>query len=161
MKINKKTIDLLHEFESCRLEAYLCPAKIPTIGWGNTYYEDGSKVKLGNKITQERADSLFIVILNEKADLLRKKLGSRILTENQFGALLSFLYNVGPGLQSVKDGLFVLKNGKPSTLWRLVQHNPDDPLIANQFRLWINKGSSFEKGLKRRREAEIELYYSK
>jgi lysozyme len=165
MIITKPTVHLLHSFEDCqkkladgRLQAYQCPAKKWTIGWGNTFYEDGSKVKEGDIITQERADKLFVFILNQFADMLKKKLANTVLKPNQFGAVLSFLYNVGPGVKGVKAGLFILKDGSPSTLWRLLNHNPNDPLIDKEFVKWISAGSSFEKGLLRRRNAEVKLY---
>lgn len=171
MIINQKTISLLHAFESCELRAYLCPAALKnkaegkpifwTIGWGNTYYEDGSKVQKGDVITQQRADQLFENVLNQTANLLRSRLGSTVLTPNQFGAVLSFLYNVGPGNKN-KSGLFRLSGAtdNPSTLWRFILHNPNDLLIAKQFKAWISPGSGFENGLLRRRNAEVELYFS-
>ena len=41
MKVNEAGIKLMHDFEGLKLKAYLCPAKVWTIGYGNTYYEDG------------------------------------------------------------------------------------------------------------------------
>ena len=82
MRLNKAGIDLMHDFEGCRLEAYLCPASVPTIGYGSTYYEDGRPVKLGDAITQERADQLFQAIAEDFAKRVRSllKVG---LNENQ------------------------------------------------------------------------------
>ena len=56
----------MHHYEGLKLTAYLCPAKVWTIGYGNTFYENGTKVKQGDKITKERADQLFINITNKK-----------------------------------------------------------------------------------------------
>ena len=59
-------IKLIHSFETCVLKPYRCPAGIPTIGWGNTFYEDGTKVTMKDPpITQERADKLFEHILKD------------------------------------------------------------------------------------------------
>ena len=146
MKITKEGIDLIHDFESCRLEAYLCPANKWTIGWGNTYYADGSKVKEGDKITQEQANRLFEIILNNKIAQV-KKLVPPTLNDNQFSALISFVYNLGIG------------NFRESTLLKRVIADKDDPDISYQFSRWINKGTSFETGLRRRRKAEAELYF--
>ena len=148
MKINKKGIDLLHHFEALRLEAYLCPAKVPTIGWGNTRYENGTAVKLGDKITKERADELFENILNTFAVGVKRLVKSNI-NDNQFSALVCFAYNVGLG------------NFQKSTLLRILNENPNDPEIRNQFMRWNKAGGKVLNGLTRRRKAEADLYYDK
>jgi GH24 family phage-related lysozyme (muramidase) len=57
---SEKAITVLHHFEGLKLKPYLCPAGIPTIGFGNTYYEDGGKVTMKDSaITVKRANSLF------------------------------------------------------------------------------------------------------
>jgi len=147
MKLNKLGIDLMHHFEGCRLEAYLCPAKVPTIGWGNTSYEDGIPVKMGDKISQERANSLFLFVANKFADELRKVIKTN-LKENQFSALVCFAYNLGTG------------NLTKSTLLKKVNANPNDPEIANEFLKWNKAGGKVLAGLTRRREAEAKLYFS-
>ena len=146
MKINKKGIALMHHFEGCELEAYLCPAKIPTIGWGNTRYEDGNPVNMGDKITQERADELFENILNTFAVGVKKLVKSNI-NENQFSALVCFAYNVGLG------------NLQKSTLLRVLNANPNDLEIRNQFMRWNKAGGKVLNGLTRRRQAEADLYF--
>jgi lysozyme len=146
MKLNKEGISLMHKFENCKLEAYLCPAKIPTIGWGNTYYEDGRKVKLGDKITQQRADELFLAVVEDFSKRIRTLL-KKTLNENQFSALVCFTYNVG------------VASLTKSTLLRKVNIDPLDPTIKAEFLRWVNKGSSFERGLTNRRKAEAELYF--
>jgi lysozyme len=158
MKTNKKGIKILHDFESCRLKAYKCPAGVWTIGWGNTFYENGTPVKEGDVITQERADSLFKFILARFEDMARKAITSNV-NENQFSAFVSALYNIGPGGPK-KSGLVRLTNGNPSTLLRKINTDPNDFSIRDQFMLWISKGSSFENGLRRRRKAEADLYFS-
>ena len=148
MKTNKEGIKILHEFEDCKLKAYLCPAKVWTIGWGNTFYADGSKVKEGDKMTQIQADRLFEVILAKFESGVRNAI-KVTLTDNQFSALVSFAYNVG------------LANFRGSTLLRKLNINPNDPSIGSEFLRWVNKGSAFEKGLTRRRKAESDLYFKK
>ena len=147
MKVNKKGIELLHHFESCKLEAYLCPAKIWTVGWGNTRYEDGSPVKKGDKITQERADELFLNILAtfEKGVLARVK---KEVNDNQFSALVCIAYNIGLG------------NFASSTLLKFVNANPSNPAIRDQFMRWNKGGGVVLNGLVRRRKAEADLYFS-
>lgn len=151
--ITQEGINLIKSFESCRLKSYLDSKKIPTIGWGNTFYENGTSVKLGDTITQERADRLFLNILSIFDKGVDQLVTSNI-NDNQKAALVSFAYNVGLDIDAdtKAEGL------GDSTLLKKVNVNPNDPLIRNEFMKWVNKGSSFEKGLTRRREAEWKLY---
>jgi lysozyme len=147
MIVTNDAIKLLHKYEGLVLDAYLCPAKVPTIGYGNTFYEDGSKVKMGDKITKERAIELFENVLeNNFASQVKRLIKSRV-TNNQFSALVSFAYNVGIG------------NLKRSTLLKLVNSNPNDPAIRNQFMRWNRAGGKVLLGLTRRRESEADLYF--
>jgi lysozyme len=147
MIVTNDAIKLLHKYEGLVLDAYLCPAKVPTIGYGNTFYEDGSKVKMGDKITKERAIELFENILeNNFASQVKRLIKSRV-TNNQFSALVSFAYNVGIG------------NLKRSTLLKLVNSNPNDPAIRQQFMRWNRAGGKVLLGLTRRRESEANLYF--
>ncbi|GAB3822119.1 lysozyme [Pontibacter rugosus] len=147
MKTNKKGIQLIHSFESCELSAYLCPARKWTIGYGNTFYADGSAVKAGDKITQAQADELFVKVLSgfeKKVDALVKP----SINENQFSALVSFAYNCG------------VANLQSSTLLKRVNANPNDTDIERQFLRWNKGGGKVLNGLTRRRQAEADLYFS-
>ena len=156
MKLNKDGIDLMHKWEGLKLEAYLCPAstslpkekKFYTIGYGNTYYEDGRKVKIGDVITEQRADSLFLMVAEDFSKRVRTLL-KKTLNENQFSALVSFAYNVG------------VANLKSSTLLKKVNINPEDPDIKNQFLRWNKAGGRVLSGLTKRREDEAKLYFKK
>lgn len=154
MNINKAGIELIKSFEGCKLNAYLDSKKIPTIGWGATYYQDGTRVKMGDKITQQHADELFAWHLNEYCVDV-KQLVKKHLNDNQFSALVSFAFNCGTDIDSdiIAEGL------GDSTLLKKVNANPADPTIRNEFMKWVNKGSIFEKGLTRRRNAEADLYF--
>jgi lysozyme len=147
MKVNNLGIDLMHFFEGCKLEAYQCSAKVWTIGWGNTFYENGTPVKQGDKITQDRADSLFVFVANKFADEIKKLIKTN-LSENQFSALVCFAYNVGTG------------NLAKSTLLKKVNANPNDATIANEFLRWNKAGGKELLGLTRRRTAESKLYFT-
>jgi lysozyme len=147
MKTNQQGIKLLHDFEGLKLNAYLCPAKVWTIGYGNTRYEDGTPVKSGDVITKERAESLFLRIL----DTFERGVLSRVrstLNANQFSALVCLSYNIGLG------------NFGNSTLLRLVNANPNNPEIRAQFLRWNKAGGREMQGLTRRRIAESNLYFS-
>jgi lysozyme len=146
MKVNAEGYALLKKFEGCRLKSYLCPSAVWTIGYGNTFYEDGTKVKEGDVITQQRADELAKFIVEQFANSIRPMI-QKTLTENQFSACVSLAYNIGT-------------NGfKKSSVLRKLNVNPTDPTIADSFRLWNKGGGVVLKGLVRRREAEIELYF--
>ena len=147
MKLNKNGAELLHHFEGCRLTAYQCPAKVWTVGYGNTRYENGNPVKQGDQITQQRADELFLNIVNKFAMGVEKLLTKKV-SENQFSALVSFAYNVGLG------------NLQKSTLLKMVNENPNDEGINEQFLRWNKAGGKELAGLTRRRRAEADLYFS-
>lgn len=142
-------IELMHRYEGLRLDAYLCPAKVWTIGFGNTFYENGTKVKRGDKITRERANELFTnIVENNFAVPLRKLLVAKV-NNNQFSALVSLAYNIGIG------------NISKSTLLRVVNQNPNNVEIRNQFMRWNRAGGQVLRGLTLRREAEANLYFKK
>jgi lysozyme len=147
MNINPATRALIRRFEGCKLKAYQCSAKVWTIGVGNTFYEDGSAVKQGDVITQERADRLFVILLDQFAAQVRPLI-KQPLNDNQFGALLSFAYNAGVGAL------------RRSTLLRLVNANPSNPLIRQEFQKWVRAGGQVLLGLQRRRTAEADLYFT-
>jgi lysozyme len=146
MKLNKAGADLIKEFEGCKLKAYQCSAKKWTIGYGNTFYEDGKPVLPGHAITQQKAEQLFELIANDFANRVAKLVTSNV-TSNQFGALVSFAYNCG------------IANLQKSTLLRKVNANPNDPTIRAEFAKWNKANSKVLAGLTRRREAEANLYF--
>jgi lysozyme len=147
MQLNDKGKDLIKLFEGCKLVAYKCSAAKDTIGYGNTFYEDGRPVKPGDKISQERANELFEIIAKEFADKVAPLVKSAV-TPNQFAALTSFAYNAGIG------------NLKSSTLLKKVNANPNDPSIALEFAKWTRANNKVLLGLQRRREAETKLYFT-
>ena len=142
--INKKAIELIKHFEGIKLKPYLCSAGIPTIGIGSTMYVDGTKVKLSDKpITEEEALELFNLTLVKYEDAISKNVRSK-LTENQRGALVSFIYNVGIGAF------------KASTLLRKI--NDGNFNVDMEFAKWNKVNHISSKGLTKRRQAEWELF---
>lgn len=127
--------------EGLRLEAYLCPAGVWTIGYGHT-----KGAKPGMTITRQRAEALL------KEDLLTaENTVNRLylkLNQNQFDALVSFVFNVGSG------------NFLRSTLLKKIQANANDPAIAAEFNKWNRGGGRVLPGLVKRRQQEAELYFS-
>ena len=149
MKLDKKGYDLIKEFEGLKLKPYLCSAQVPTIGYGSTYYENGTKVKLTDApITKERADALFKIVADDFAKRV-VPLIKKPITQNQFNALVSFAFNLG---------VRALQN---STLLRLVNINPNDANIAKEFLKWNRAGGVVVKGLTNRRIKESALYFTK
>lgn len=141
-------ITLIKKHEGLKLYAYLCPAKVPTIGFGNTFYEDGSRVKMGDKITRDRAEKLLQHIVAAFAVQVDRLVTSDI-NANQRAALVSFAYNLGVGqLQK-------------STLLKKVNANPNDPAIRAEFMKWVKAGGVVLRGLVIRRQDEANLYFKK
>lgn len=145
MKLNKAGADLIKSFEGCKLKAYQCSAKKWTIGYGNTFYEDGSAVLPGHVITQDKAEQLFELIALDFAGKVAKLVTSNV-TDNQFASLVSFAYNCG------------VVNLQKSTLLKKVNANHNDPTIRAEFLKWNKAGGKVLAGLTRRREAESNLY---
>ena len=146
MKLIQEIKDFIKSKEGLKLNAYLCPANVWTIGYGNTFYEDGTKVKSGDKINKERAEELYINILNQFAEKIKPLIKQKI-DDNQFSALVSFAYNVGIG------------NLQKSTLLKLVNQNPKNTLIRNEFMKWNKGGGKILKGLTARRKIEADIYF--
>jgi len=146
MNLNEAGKNLIKSFEGCKLKAYKCPAGLDTIGYGNTFYPDGTKVKEGDVITKERADELFDVIADDFVKKV-KPLIKKELSDNSFSALVSFAYNAGVG------------NLKNSTLLKKVNANPKDPSISAEFKKWVRANDRVLLGLEKRRKAEAELYF--
>jgi lysozyme len=134
-----KEAELIKSFEGLELEAYLCPANVWTIGYGHT-----KGVKKGDKITKEQAEKL----LDEDLAFFRngvKRLVKVALNKNQFGALVSFAYNLGLGsLES-------------STLLKMLNAK-DYQGAADQFLRWNKSKGKVLTGLVRRREAERAVF---
>jgi lysozyme len=147
-KIGKKGLDIIKSFEGLKLKPYLCPANVPTLGFGSTFYENGKKVKLTDPlITEERALELLQHSLKSFEQYVDSYCRDDI-NQNQFDALVSFCYNLGPS------------NLKSSTLLKKVNANPNDPSIEQEFLKWNKAGGRALKGLTRRRQSESDLYFS-
>jgi lysozyme len=148
MILDNKGYLLITKFEGLRLKPYLCSAKIPTIGHGNTYYPDGKRVTLLDKdITKQQAFDMFKEVANRFAKRVDTLVTSN-LNQNQFNALVSFAYNVGTG------------NFSSSTLLKKVNKNPDDLTIKDEFLRWNKAGGKVLNGLTNRRNEEAILYFS-
>jgi len=148
MKLDINGINLLVELEGLKLNSYKCSANVWTIGLGNTFYEDGSKVKQGDKISKERAYLLFNLISKQFEKAINENVKISI-SQNQFNALFCFCYNIG------------ITGFKNSTLLRILNTNPNDGNIAKQFLRWNKINGKKSKGLTNRRIKESSLYFTK
>ena len=140
MKTSINGIRLIKQFEGCRLEAYKCPAGRLTIGYGHT----GSDVKVGMKINQAQATALLIKDVAKFEKIINETVKVK-LNQNQFDALVSFVYNVGG------------TKFKKSTMLKFINAG-HFPLAAGQFDLWIKSKGKVLAGLVKRRKAEKELF---
>jgi lysozyme len=151
MKISvtgQKGINLIKQFEGFLAKPYKCPAGIPTIGYGATYYPSGLKVTLNDKaITEAQATTMLMNMLKTYEKSVDSFCRDDI-NQNQFDALVSFSYNVGVN---------ALKN---STLLKKVNKDPNDPTIRAEFLRWNKAAGKVLKGLTNRRIAEANLYES-
>lgn len=146
-QIGVKGLKLIKKYEGLRLKPYLCAAGLPTIGFGATYYPDGTKVKLTDKAISEFEAS---TMLGEMLKHYEKSVDSYArddISQNQFDALVSFAYNCGVG------------NLKSSTLLKKVNKDPSDKSIRLEFLKWNKAGGKVLAGLTKRRTEEANLYY--
>jgi len=147
MKVVQAGIDITKHSESCSLTAYCKKNDVPTIGWGNTYYKNGIKVKMGDKITQAEADDLLAFIYDQTARSIVPFIKVK-LSDNQFSALVDFTYNLG------------IDRLRKSSLLKKVNANPQDVSIRDEFMKWIYKAGKILPGLVTRRKADADLYFT-
>src|SRR5574343_73115 len=142
-----KCYDLIKTFEGFSAKPYKCPAGIPTIGYGSTFYEDGTKVKMTDKpINEARGMDLLGNVVNDFAKQVNKLIKVEI-NQNQYDALVDFAYNLG------------VANLASSTLLKKVNAKLFTE-AAEQLPRWNKAGGVVLAGLTKRRNAEKELFLS-
>ena len=139
MKTGSKGIDLIKHFEGCELEAYKCPAGVWTIGYGHI-----KGVKEGMTITEHQAEEMLKSELNEYEGYINNLVTAE-LNQNQFDAMVSWVYNLGGG------------NLKASTLLKVLNAG-DYAGVPAQMMRWNKAGGKVLEGLTRRRQAEADLF---
>lgn len=159
MKPSTACLDLIRSFEALKCDAYLDCLSIPTIGYGHTL-----GVELGQTIDAAEAERLLEHDLEETSAVLDRWV-TVPLTQGQYDALASFVFNVGPGDPGRKDGFVWLKardaQRQPvhSTMLRKLLAK-DYPGAAAEFPKWARGGGQILPGLVRRRLAEQKLFLS-
>jgi len=146
MNLSQRGLDLIQSFEGYHTAqpdgscvAYLCPARVPTIGWGCT-----EGVRLGMRWTRAEADAAFLRELS-KFERAVDRLVTVDLNQNEYDALVSFAYNCGEGALSKSTILKKLNKG-------------DRTGAAAAFAAWNKGGGRVLPGLVRRRAAEADLF---
>jgi len=167
--VSPAAIDLVKQFEGCRLQAYLCPANKLTIGYGHVLHPKdyalfnvpmarmgdiirfntaGKKITIPLHITQAQADNLLARDTAQVALFLASATQTP-LTQHQFDALCSLIFNIGQG------------NYAQSTLRKLID-KPDFTAAAAEFDKWVYATVDGRKtklaGLVKRRAAERQLF---
>jgi len=145
VNISKAAIDLIKEFEGFRAEAYQDPVGIWTIGYGTTAAAGvGIVPRAGMTITEAQAEEYLMRAVVKFADQIRPVV-TQSANENEFGAMVSLAYNIGPGAF------------KGSTVLR--KFNTGNKIeAANAFLMWNKAGGKVLRGLERRRAAERALF---
>ena len=142
MKTSQTGIDLIKKYEGFRSKPYLCPAGIPTIGYGNTRYPNGRKVKLTDSpISKEDASELLKMSLGGYEKIVNTRLKVEV-NQNQFDALVSHTFNTGGS----------------KTLFSLVNAGADCKKWWTT--TYITSNGTKLKGLVKRRKEEYKLFIS-
>ena len=139
MNISNTGIDLIKHFEGCETEAYLCPAGVPTIGYGHI-----KGVQMGDVITETQAHEMLVEELDEYESYIND-LVTVGLNQNQFDAMVSWVYNLGGGNLRASTLLKVLNSGNYAG-------------VPEQIMRWNKAGGKVLEGLTRRRQAEADLF---
>ena len=139
MKTAQKGLELIKHFEGCELKAYKCPAGVWTIGYGHI-----KGVQEGDVITEQQADEMLVEELHEYENYVNT-LVDVPLNQNQYDALVSWVYNLGGG------------NLKASTLLKVL-NSGDYSGVPAQIMRWNKAGGKVLEGLTRRRQAEADLF---
>ena len=145
MNISERGVELIKSFESYRGYPYYDSVKVPTIGYGTTYYPDGRRVRISDApVTEAQATELLMANLVSFERAIEDALQVEV-TQNQYDALVCWAYNVG------------ISAASGSTLMRLLNAG-DVQGAADQFLRWNKAGGVPMPGLTRRREAERALF---
>lgn len=141
MNLSENGANLIKGYEALRLEAYLCPAKVWTIGWGST----GRHVKPGLRITKAQAEALFRGDVARFEAAVARHTAGVALAQAHYDALVSFAFNVG---------ISAFAN---STLLKRVRQR-DAASAVSEFARWNKANGKVSRGLVRRRKDEANLF---
>lgn len=159
--IPQECIDKIRQWEALKLTAYPDPTGIPSIGYGHTRGVTNADIANRTTISKEDAERLLVEDLNDAVNIIRNSVEVD-LNPYQFGALVSFVYNVGGGRKARhgdpgKDGFVTLRNGAPSTMRRKL-NSRDYAGAALEFHKWVYAGGQRLNGLVSRRAEEAAMF---
>jgi len=143
LKISKEGLSLIRRFEGFSPMPYVCPAGVLTIGYGHVV-QDKDVIGRGARITEAEAEQLLLRDLKKVASAIDEFVAVP-LSQGQFDALSSFIYNVGIGAFA------------RSTLLKHVNKGQWGKALA-EFPRWNKARNKVLPGLVRRRAAEMELF---
>lgn len=147
MKLSKYGRKMIQRFEGYRAYPYLDVVKVPTIGFGNCWYPDGTKVSMKDKpLTVAEGEKLFTMVVKQFEDAVNK-LVTVPITQNQYDSLVSLAYNIGVGALG-KSSLLRAINGK---LGRVE--------IDKAFKKWNTAGGKVHPVLTARRLEELDVFW--
>ena len=141
MNIGEAGIALIKEFEGRRLAVYCDPIGILTVGYGHT----GPDLEEGSIITEVEADAYLREDVAHAEKCVNRLTNGIQITQGQFDALVSFVFNLGCDALRRSTLLVNLLDG-------------DDASAAKEFVRWNRAGGKVLAGLTRRREAEAALF---
>ncbi len=147
MKVSEYAEAVMKEHEGLRLKAYRCPSGVLTIGYGHT-----RNVKTGQIINKDTAERFFVEDVEAVERLVDREPFAKDLSQGQYDALVSFLFNVK------------YSSYQTSTLRRKIINNVNDVTIPDEFRRWVYGTDPVTKkkiklpGLVKRREWEASMY---
>ena len=142
MHISEEGLCLIKKFEGCEMRAYTCAAGVPTIAYGRT-----KDVKMGDTCTKEQAEEWLKEEIKEYENHVEDAVIVP-LNQNQFDALVSWTYNLGP------------TNLNNSTMLKVL-NQADYENVPAQIKRWNKAGGKVLEGLTRRRNAESLLFEGK
>ena len=141
MEASEIVIQMIREFEGLRLEAYLDPTGVPTIGYGHT----GDDVKMGDLISKYWAEDLLRRDLRKVEDAVNEL--DVATTQGQFDALVSFAFNLG------------VNRLNKSTLLKRIRDGDSRKAITQEWMRWVYAGDKRLNGLVKRRAWEIHRFF--
>lgn len=151
MKTSQRGVDIIKSFEGLRLDAYLDSVGVPTIGYGST-----AGVKIGDTITEDAAEERLRDDLASAEGCVSARTPN--VTQNQFDALVSFVFNVGCnnfGLSKMRK--MIVAGDTAGAANEFVRYTKDED--GNDVpHGWIHAGGMVLKGLVKRRQAERQLF---
>jgi lysozyme len=151
MKVSEKGLDLIKQFEGFRDYVYMCPAGKPTIGYGHVIDQKlVALTKAAPRMTREKAEQLLKDDVKEAENAINSSVKVNI-SQGQFDALVSLIYNWGAYNFKISNGLRKLNAG---------DYGGAADEFFSKVRGVVNIDSEFSNGLYKRRKAELELWQS-